>query len=220
MSGYSEYEELMAVWASKYMKPIIDNKLKGTLTEPSKHVPFNTIFYGFTEITNTFDALKLSSVLISVAPPRSKKVNSDEYMKYVVNTYLQDVYILKERLNTYATKIKRMHNKAGKKELVDQFIEPLFSYVKSSFDGIVSTRGMHVHSSRYSDDALDDVTQMALISRYDSSLKPHYNYSYKKAQKTWTLRMANNNEDTQKILDHYFSEIIKVVKINDGVFMP
>ena len=50
------------------MKPIIDNKLKGTLTEPSKHVPFNTIFDGFTEITNTFDALKLSAVLIWSSP--------------------------------------------------------------------------------------------------------------------------------------------------------
>jgi hypothetical protein len=58
----------MAIWASKYMKPIIDNKLKGTLTEPSKHVPFNTIFDGFTEITNTFDALKLSAVLIWSSP--------------------------------------------------------------------------------------------------------------------------------------------------------
>jgi hypothetical protein len=210
----------MAVWASAYMKPIIDNKQKGTLTEPSKHVPFNTIFYGFTEITNTFDALKLSGTLISVAPPRSKKVNSDEYMKYLVNTYLQDMYILKERLNTYATKIKRMHNKAGRKSLSDQFIEPLFANVKSSFDGIVNTRGMHVHSTRYSDDALDDVTQMALISKYYSSFILHYNYSYKKAQKTWASRIANNNDDTKKILDHYFSEIIKVVKVKDSVFMP
>ena len=210
----------MAKWASAYMKPIIDNKLGGTLSEPSKHVPFNTIFSGYTEISNTFDALKLSGTLISVAPPRSKKINNDEYIKYLINMYLQDMYILKERLNAYATKLKRMHIKAGRKALVDEFIEPLFTDVKSSFDGIVNTRGMHVHSTRYSDDALDDVTQMGLISRYDSSFTPHFNYSYKKAQKLWASRISKNNEDTEKILDHYFSELMKVVKVKDSVFMP
>ena len=27
-------------------------------------------------------------------------------------------------------------------------------------------------------------------------------------------------EDTEKILDHYFSELMKVVKVKDSVFMP
>lgn len=220
MSGYSDYEELMAEWASDYMKPIVEYHQKGTLTEPSKHKPFNTIFYGFTEISNTFHALKLSEVLVSVAPPRSVRINDDEYIKYLISTYLQDVYILKERLISYAKKLKRMHERSGRGDLVLAHIDPLFEFVKSSLDGLVDTRGTHVHANRYSDDELDNVAQLALISRYNPEYEPHYKFSYKKAQRTWSARIKTNNEATEKLLDHYFENLIKVVRVNGSVFMP
>lgn len=220
MSGYSDYGVLMAEWASEYMRPIAENHKNGILTESSKHIPFNTIFYGFTEISNTFDALRLSEILVSVAPPRSKRINDDEYIKYVINTYLQDVYILKERLNTYATKLKRMHARCGRDILVQTHIDPLFEFVKSSLDALVNTRGSHVHAYRYSDEALDSLAQLALISRYNSEYEQHYKFSYKKAQRIWSSRIKSNNEATEKLLDHYFGSIIKIVKVNGSVFMP
>lgn len=220
MSGYSDYVELMAKWASAYMKPIVDNHQKGTLTEPSKHVVFNTIFYGFTEISNTFEVLRLSEILISVAPPRSKRVNNDEYIKYLINTYLQDVYILKERLNTYATRLKRLHNRADREDLTEQYIDPLFQFIKTSLDGLINTRSSHVHANRYSDEELDNVTQMALISKYNPDLEKHYKFSFKNAQISWSTRIKSNNDTTEKLLDYYFENISKVVKENGRVFMP
>lgn len=220
MSGYSDYGELMAEWASVYMRPIIENHQKGTLAEPSKHKSFNTIFYGFTEISNTFEALKLSEVLVSVSPPRSNRINNDEYIKYLINTYLQDAYILKERLNTYATKLKRMHERFARGGLVLAHIDPLFEFVKSSLDGLVNIRGNHVHANRYSDDELDYVAQMALISKYNPEYEPHYKFSYKRAQRTWSSRIKSNNEATEKLLDHYFDNLIKVVKVDGSVFTP
>jgi len=220
MSGYSEYGELMATWASSYMKPIIENHQKGTLTEPSKHKPFNTIFYGFTEITNTFDALRLSETLISVAPPRSSRISHDEYIKYLINTYLQDVYILKERLNSYATRLKRLHAKSGRGDLAEQHIDPLFEIIKSGLDGLVNTRGSHVHANRYSDDDLDNLSQMALISKFDPKFEAHYKFSYKKAKNIWSSRMKSNNDVAEKILDYYFETLSKVVIENGRVFMP
>lgn len=157
----------MARWGAEYTAPIIENNQKGTLAEPSKHKTFNTIFYGFSEITDTFEALKLSEVLISLAPPKSKKISNDKYIKYLVSTYLQDVYILKERLNSYATKLKRLYAKAGCDETIYTYIEPIFSFVKDSLDNSVKRRGVHVHANRYSDGDLDNVAQMALISNYD-----------------------------------------------------
>jgi len=218
MSGYSDYEKLMAEWGSAYLMPIVKNK-ESTLIDSSKHKSFSMIFYGFTEISNTFEALSLSEVLIAVAPPRSNRINHDEYLKYLVNTYLQDVYILKERLNTYATRLKRLYTKAGRVSLVSKHINPLFEFVKSSLEDIVKTRGYHVHASRYRDDELDRVCQMALISRYDPEAKKHYRFSYQKAQKAWAARIKSNNASTKKLLDYYFKEISKVVSENGNVFM-
>lgn len=220
MSGYDDYQELMAAWASEYMKPIWEGYQKGAGVDRSAHRVFGTIFYGFTEITNTFDSLRLSETLISIAPPRSKKVSADEYFKYVISTYLQEIYILKERLNAYATKLKRLYERAGKKNEVEEYLVPVFGKVKSVLDGVVAVRGSHVHDSRYSDDELDRISSLALISRNNSSFEMAYRKSLKSARMEWGERMGSYNGAIEDLLDWYFSQIINVVAKSGSVEMP
>lgn len=210
----------MAEWASNCLKPHIDKIKARDPVEIEEKELLNTIFGDFTDISDTYDALIMSETLISVAPPRSKKIEHDKYIKYVVNTYLQDVYILKERLNSYATRIKRIHNKSGRSELTSKHIEPLFDIVKDSFQSIVNTRGGHVHAKRYSDDELNDASTMALISNHSSDFQLHYDHSIAKAKIAWYERIRTNNAETKKLLDLYFKSLILVVKDGDSVFTP
>ena len=210
----------MAKYASTYMKPLVDKNFKGTLADPSKHSVFNIVFFGYTEISNTFNALKLSETLVSVAPPRSKKIIKDEYLKYIINTYLQDVYILKERLNAYATKLKRLLNKAGKKSLSVKHIDPLFKLIKSSLNGITNSRSQHVHMLRYSDTGLDAVSQMEIISRFNPEFETDYKFSYKLAQNIWSSRMKKNNKATKQLLDIYFDAISVAISKNGIISIP
>jgi hypothetical protein len=130
MSGFEDYQKLMVEWGKRLLEPHMDTIMAGKSFENSQEQLLDTIFHGFIDISDTYEALVLSETLVSVAPPRSKKIEHDKYIKYVVNTYLQDVYILKERLNSYATKIKRIHNENGRENLTIEHIEPLFEIVK------------------------------------------------------------------------------------------
>lgn len=222
MPGYSDYRNLMVSFATKHQSPLWDDIQKDApLTKPPNYETYKTIFFGFMEIENTFNALELTEILVSIAPPRSKRINKDEYIKYLVNTYLQEIYILKERLNAYAKKLKRLYNRFGRQALVSKYIDPIiFRSVDATLGGIIKTRGEHVHLNRYSDDKLDKISQLALMSKYDQSLKPLYKSSYKAIQVLWTSRIKTNNKETLRLLDQYFDNIAQVIKENGVVYIP
>ena len=220
MLNIEEYQRVMAIWASQTMKPHIETIKEGKESTLKNQKAINVIFIGFTEITDTFEALEFSGSLLSVASPRSKKVSKEKYLKYVVNTYLQDVYILKERLNAYATQIKRMHDKMGRQELTLEHIDPLFKFVKDTFSGLVDTRGGHVHGKRYTDESLTDASSMALIAEHSPEFEEHYNYSLAKAKREWHKRIEKNNIETAKLLNRYFKKLFKVVVVDGKVVAP
>lgn len=220
MSGLQDYQKLMADWASSCLRPYLDEIKAGDPVKIEEQKLLDKIFTEFTDILNTYDALIMSEVLISVAPPRSKKIEHDKYIKYIVSTYLQDVYILKKRLNSYATRIKRLYKKSDRSDLVMKFIDPLFDFIKNSLESIVDTRGKHVHSKRYSDKELDDVSTMSLVSKYSPDFNIHFGDSVFKAKIVWYERIKSNNVETKKMLDFYFESLILVVKDNNTVFIP
>lgn len=211
----------MATWASDYMVPIWEEyQKKGTKADPEQHRVFNIIFYGYTEITNTYEALRFSETLISVAPPRSQKIDRDQYLKYLINTFFQEVYILKERLNAYATKVKRLYERGGRKHEAQQHIDPIFENVKYVLDGLIKIRGHHVHSNRYSDDGLDWLSSLAFVAKHNTDFKSPFAVEFKAAQLKWSKQMKKVNEAIALLLDWYFEQLLNVVEEDGKVSIP
>jgi hypothetical protein len=202
------------------MKPFAEGNFSSRPENPDDHKVFALIFNGFTEISNSFEALKLSEVLISIAPPRSKKIQKSEYLKYLVSMYLQEVYILKERLNTYATRIKRLYVRSKGEAAVAESISAVFERVKNSLEGIITTRGSHVHSFRFTDDELDNLTQMELIYRFNQGYEIDFHLSYVKAKRVWKQRISENNIATGKLLNFYFGIMSEIIGPDGLIVMP
>ena len=210
MTTKTEYEQLMrlmADFASGYLKPAIEVRNTGKKLETDGD--FSAIFYGFTEIGEALDALALVEQLLRLAPPRSNRIDKDSYLKFLVGSYLQEMYILEQRLTAYAKKLSRLYNKPLLPSLVHRVVyKPL--------EGIISTRGAHVHQSRFTDKNLDSVSTMALFKRAGHVLGEDLEVEYKLAQWDWSKRVKENNQKTREIINSY-SKIIKVVICNNGV---
>lgn len=219
MEGYEKYEELMANWAIDYMRPFVGSHEKAEMPAGSKAF-FGKIFDGFSEISRSYEALKLAEILISVAPPRSKKINRDEYIKYHINAYLQEVYILKERLNSYLTKLKRVYKKTKQKEKFEEETALLFDLVKKTLGGVVDTRGDHVHEYRYNDDELIMLSSLTLISNHDDEFLTFASLSYQKVKRIWSTRIKENNITTKKLLDMYFERLYEAVTVDGKIVVP
>ena len=220
MDNIEQYKKLMFDWCSDILKPHLNEITNGEKVDLPDRDFIDILYHNFYDIMETYEALELSGVLLSVNGPRSNKVSEDKYCRYVINTYLQDMYILKERLNSYATKIKRIHNNLGRTQIVDLLIEPVFDVIKSSFKGIVDTRGGHVHQRRYTDQTLDDASLFSSTAKSDPKFSPVSKVSLGLLKEEWGERIKNNNTKVKELLNYYFACLYGVVQENQKVIVP
>ncbi len=216
MDGFEKYQRIMADWATVVLGPFANNVFMGEPLDFSGHGTFEDIFIGFKEIVEAYEALQFSEILLSVDAPRSQKVSKERYIRFVVNTYLQDVYILKERLNSYATKIKRIHGRSGGEALTAVHIEPLFEMIKVNFKKIVDVRGKHVHQERFNDFFLNQASNLEFLSQFELKFKKDSKCANNQAQSEWCKTIRSNNVFTREILNNYFAELYRVVVITIG----
>lgn len=198
----------MADFASGYLDPAWKKKKAGESHELPTDGVFSEIFHGFTEIGGALEALALIEELLGLAPPRSKRVDKDNYIKFLVGSYLQEMYILEQRLTAYAKKLARLYRKPSLPGAVKNVVyEPL--------EGLINTRGAHVHQRRFSDERLDSVSTLALFRRVGHALGEDLEFEYKMAQLHWKKRVRENNQTTRRIVDQYCA-ILEVVICKDG----
>lgn len=209
--GFQNFEKMMANYSASYVIPLVQ-KSRGTKVNPKDHEVFRSIFYGFTEISSTIETLKLVGTLIKTSPPRSKKINADEYIKFLVGGYLQEVYILEQRLSAYAKKISRLYKSSIPKPVIEKIV---YNPIKT----ILDFRGDHVHTERYSDKHLDMVSTMALFKRVGDELGCHLGLFYKAAQKEWVEMIAEFSLTINSILENYFDLLERIVA-PDGILVP
>lgn len=218
--GYARFQKVMADFATDYMAPAIEaKKRKEELARPTDGT-FANVFYGFTEVSGAFDALLLSGVLIGLSPPRSKLIKSDEYLKYLINAYFQEVYILEQRLSAYARKVLRMYGRGSNEAAYAATINSLLSSISTTFGGITNTRGSHVHNRRFSDERLDLLSGLTLISQFKEEFAADVNFEFKMVQFKWKKTISDNNIATQQFLDHYFDGIFPLVTRSEKIFIP
>lgn len=204
---------LMIDFASSYLAPVWTKKKAGEKHEQSTDSDFAEVFYGFTEINSALDTLTLTEELLRLAPPRSKRIDKDNYLKFLVGSYLQEVYILEQRLTAYAKKISRMYRKPTLPALVKQIVyEPM--------QAIINIRGAHVHQRRFTNDRLDMVSTMALFRRVGHERGEDLELEYKFAQIQWSVCLKKNNKVTREIVSRYCA-LLKTVICDDGkIFLP
>src|SRR3989304_4480875 len=80
----------------------------------SQHELFvRKIFYGFTEIQNCLDRIKQTAIFLknydACKKITTKGITKSAYLIYHIEKYLEEMYVLKERLVVYLTGLERSH---------------------------------------------------------------------------------------------------------------
>ena len=208
-----EMMRMMTEFASDYLDPVWKKRKAGESHRLPTDGTFLDIFHGFTEIGSALETLALTEELLHLAPPRSKRVDKDSYLKFLVGSYLQEMYILEQRLTAYAKKLSRLYRSPSLPDRVRPVIyEPL--------EGLIKTRGEHVHQRRFSDERLDYVSSLAFFRRLGHELGEDLEIEYELAQREWRKRVRENNRETRRIVNQYCA-LLEVVICKDGkVTMP
>jgi hypothetical protein len=216
--NFEKYQARMADWAARTMsakgKPLPD------LADFSKDELelFDDVFRRFAEISETIDNLDLCLGFVSARTPRRKGLKLDAYLNYHIAFYLQEIYILKERLKSYATRIMRLKKRRGlpvSKTMYTTAIE----MVEKSLSNIVTVRGSHVHDRPFADDEmrmLGAYSFLAVQVPEDPNWLRYARVEYAGVKTTWVKRIRTNKIELKRLLDTFFEFLYHEV---DGTWL-
>ena len=186
---------------------------------------FGDLFYGFDEIYNSFERLKDLEVYISNLPNIKTPIEKIDYLRFLLENYLNETYILKERLNKYSKKIKDSYIEDKRYISIRKICILLIKTVEDSLKNITNLRGNHIHDVRYLDKDIKRLTSLIIYKEYINGLQkylpedfviPNFKNEYHKLRKKWKKIFKDNNKQIKILLNIYFEAMLKIVFKNNG----
>ena len=137
-----------------------------------------------------------------------------------MENYFNEIYILKERLNSYFTTIERLYRKDKKHQVILKRTKPLFTFVKNALKEIIVTRGSHIHKIRFSDKDLDKLSSQEFFTNHGGEefqiIKNLFKFDYGFIRRKYKQIIKNNNLQIKKMLDSCFAVLFEIVADNEG----
>lgn len=188
------------------------------------HDFFGFLFHGFNEIIISLERLQNFETYISRFPNTKTSRAKINYLRFLIENYLNEIYILKERLIKYIKKIKNFYKKDCRYTSIKNKCQQLTNKVEESLKNIKNLRHRHTHIVRYSDKDVERLETLSLHEEYLSELKkilptyiiPNFKTEYRKARNKWKKIFRKNNKDIKIVLNYCFKEINTIVFPEDG----
>lgn len=185
---------------------------------------YSFLFNGFDEIIITFERLQDLETYISYFPKTKTSLTKINYLRFLIENHLNEIYILKERLVKYFKKIKDFYKVDCRYTLVKNICQQLINRVEDSFKNIKYYRHSHTHKFRYSDKDIRRLETLSLHEEYLNELKkilsahiiPNFKTEYRKVRNKWKKIFKKNNEDIKIVLNDCFKEVNKIIFPGDG----
>jgi hypothetical protein len=108
--------------------------------KPSNKMLFSgKIFQGFFEIQSSVSTLDDIEIYISTFPYRNKPITRPRHLRYHLENYFNEIYLLKERLKAYLAKIGKYYKKDSRHQSILRITRPTFSIVRNSLKVALET---------------------------------------------------------------------------------
>lgn len=177
---------------------------------------FREVFYRFIEIHASYIALKDIEVYIGRFPYSKDNISKVRNLHYSISNYMNEMYILKERLSAYLKKIGRLYRKDRRHQKILKSTRGIFKMVSNTLSGITRTRGIHVHQLRYTDKDLDRLNTLELLVQTDSidffeQFPDFYEFEYRNVRRKWKKVVKQNNETLRELFNTYFGALLKIL---------
>ena len=146
-------------------------------------------------------------------------------MYFITENYLNEVYILKERLNKYLKKIRESYLEDRRYVSIRKACDQLITTVEGSLKNLITIRGSHTHVVRYLDRDIKRLVSLFLYKEYldelqkylpDDFIIPNFKNEYRKLRSERKKIFKDNNEQIKIMLNYYFKIMLKIVFTNDG----
>ncbi len=211
--SFERYRKAMDLIVAKCIDSAADSIINGTVSDPAVSAAASVLLDGFREIESTLKTLSLIETMVRVAAPRSRSISKFEYLKFLIGAHLQELYILEQRLTTYAKKVSRAY-----KTRIDE--APLVQSVLDTFDNLIKTRGEHVHVRRLEDKRIDLLRGAAFVEHLVEGIRIDTARKYKTIQAEWHASIKRNNVIAREFLEGYFECLLVGITQDGFLILP
>lgn len=239
------YFEMILGVTQEIMKPMLDEKnedsqnvmmnsilgLEGPKSlerssSPHEYFVANKLFRPFSEIMQATESIRNIAIYARSFPYKRQGVSRATYLKYHVENYLNELYLLKNRLIAYLTLIDKSYRKSDIAEHVSKTIAPLYTVVSDTLKNYIDVRGAHVHKHRYSDDDFDRLSTLELLTlggREDEfgTIMTHLSdRAYGEIRKKWVLKISTDIKGINTLLEFYFEMLLRAISEDAILKLP
>jgi predicted transcriptional regulator with HTH domain len=174
------------------------------------------LLFGFSEIQESIDNLHNIAIYVRRFPYANAGVEKGAYLRYHVENYLQELYILKERLKSYVTIVSRAYRLDPRGERLTAVAKAIEKHFREVFAGSLQARGRHVHERRHSDPELERLRALEMVHHGDPSLDRWYDQVYRETRRRKLAWIGHTNELVGRFLDVYFGLLYDLLFTSDG----
>lgn len=241
MAKWSDFHKALARELEYVFAPIVTNHktefgqtiINSLLDDPgARHLDrrsterelfYRRLFEGFSEIHSSCESMKNTEVYLRRFPFSGTRITLPGYLKYHVENYFNEMYIFEQRVLKYLTQIGREYRSDSRHAKVLAATRPLFRLVDQELKGIVDTRGRHVHVHRYTNEDLERLELMNLLTSNPSDIEeiaevltPYYKAEYRRIRSEWRSRVRKNNQVLIQLLDICAERLLPVLFSSDS----
>lgn len=224
LNGWNKFQELILAESIRIIVPLVNehkdemgknlwNHLfdTGDLTPISRNISrdeyyFWKIFSGYSEISSSLRTLEDIEVYINSFPYRNKKITKLRNLSYHIENYFSELYILRERLNAYLSKISKSFKKDKKRQSIVSITKSFLIITERVFSEPTKTRGRHIHETRFQDNEIRRLESLELLKLVnDGKLKriisSYFKFDYLLLKKNWKQNIKTMNGSFRQFLD-------------------
>ncbi len=160
------------------------------------------ILISFNEIFMSFDTLRIAPELVRRVSRRTE-VSPSLFVRYHMDAYLSEVYILYLRLDNFATRIAREYRKDRLGKRLSKDLEWMLPTLKSGFAGVIDVRGRHVHKERYDDPQLRTLWLLEHLSTASGKYKSEFATVFRNVKQDKVEFLFSTTELIGELMDRY-----------------
>jgi hypothetical protein len=175
-------------------------------------------FRELTEIHASIDRLEEAEAYIGQYPAkrtfRFRGISEASWIRYHIEMYLQEQYILFNRLQRFLRRVKRTATKA-KDTVSARLAADLLGETAKGFSPVMQNRASHVHVERLRDKDLGDLDLFVLLCNRPTDKRRTFIFLRKLQAEfvkvTWSKRFRQNNKAIGEHCKHIYKVIMPIL---------
>lgn len=195
-------------------EPVSDRKLG------HRDLFFAKLSQGYVEISRSYERLTDAATYVGRFPYGDTSISRASHLRYHVENYINEVSLLKNRLECFFKVIRRCYRKSEQSDWVQTALGPLPNFVRQTFGNMSIIRNSHVHDRRFTEPEFERLESLELLARSELGnhllIRSQLKQAYRQLRKRWKSDITSYNQRLKEVLDYCFSCLLMAVTNDQG----